>query len=373
MSKELLEVIIPLLIGPPIGILTIRFFFKGSILFRITAYWVITLSILDALANLNSSYPETFPTYLVIGIGLPIFIYFFWRTAKEVRRPLDDSIKALQELAQGNLNVKVNEEYIGQKNELGILTESIQRLANKFKEVIESITLAADEIESTGHQLSSSSVQLSNAANEQASSLEEISSTMQQIVSSIQMNADNSKQTEKIAITTNKSIQEGNESTNIALDSMKEIAEKITIINDIAFQTNLLALNAAVEAARAGEQGKGFAVVAAEVRRLAERSRNAANEIIAVSQKGAEISEKAREVMNTNLPEIKRTSDLIQEISAATIEQKSGSEQVNEAVQQLNSVTQQNAASAEELASSAEELTSKSKTLTDLISFFKIE
>jgi methyl-accepting chemotaxis protein len=163
MSKELLEVIVPLLIGPPLGILTIRYFFKGSILFKITVYWVITLSILDALANLNSSFPEIFPTYLVILIGLPIFIYFFYRTAKEVRRPLDDSIKALKQLAEGNLNVKISKLYLGQKNELGVITESIQTLALKFKDVIENISNAADEIESTGQQLSSSSLQLSNA------------------------------------------------------------------------------------------------------------------------------------------------------------------------------------------------------------------
>lgn len=154
---------------------------------------------------------------------------------------------------------------------------------------------------------------------------------------------------------------------------MKKIAKKITIINDIAFQTNLLALNAAVEAARAGEHGKGFAVVATEVKKLAERSRNAANEIMEVIYKGSDISEKARKLMNKYLPEMQKTSQLIQEITAASLEQKSGSEQVNESVQQLNNITQENASSAEEVASSAEELTAKSKALNDLISFFKLK
>ena len=372
MSKELFHAIVPLMFGLPLGILSIRYFFKGSILLKITAYWVVTLTVVDVLANLNGLYPEIFSNLLNIPIGLGVILYSFNRTAKEVRKPLDESIAALQKLAQGDLNIEVNKELINKNNELGRLTKSIDGLSKKLKEVIEGITVASNEIEGAGQQLSSNSLQLSHAANEQASSLEEISATMEEIVSSIQQNADNSKLTESIAINTNKGLEESAVSTNIALDAMNEIAEKITIINEIAFQTNLLALNAAVEAARAGDQGKGFAVVAAEVKRLAERSRNSASEIIEVSQKGAQVSEQARELMNKNLPEVKRTSELIQEISAASIEQRTGSMQVNESVQQLNSITQSNASSAEELASSAEELTAKSKNLTDLISFFKL-
>lgn len=373
MSKELLEIIGPLLVGPPLGILAIRYFFKGSVLFKISAYWIISLSILDALANMSSSFPELFPTYIIIPIGIPIFIYLFYRAAQEVRKPLDKSIASLNELANGNLNVKIDDKFLNRNDDLGFLSRSVKSLSDKLREVIVSITDSANEINSTGEQLSSNSLQLSQSSNEQASSLEEISSTMEQIVSSIQQNAENSKQTETIALKTNHSLEEGTKSTNIALDSMKEIADKITIINDIAFQTNLLALNAAVEAARAGEQGKGFAVVAAEVRRLAERSKIAANEIIDVSQKGASISESARELMNSNLSEIKKTSELIQEITASSMEQKTGSFQVNESVQQLNQITQQNAASSEELASTAEQLTAKSNYLLDLISFFKME
>ncbi|MEA2107121.1 MAG: methyl-accepting chemotaxis protein [Bacteroidota bacterium] len=372
MSKELIIAALPLIFGIPAAILAIRYFFKGSILFKITIYWVITVLTIDVLANLNCLYPNIFSKFIVIGFGIPFVLYFFYRVTQELRKPLDKSITLLERLTEGNLNIEIDKKLLNKNDELGRITRSIQKLSSKLKEVIQGISDAAVEIESSGEQLNSSSLQLSNSTNQQASSLEEISSTMEEIVSSIQQNADNSKQTEGIAINTNKSLEEGTNSTNIALDSMKEIAEKITIINDIAFQTNLLALNAAIEAARAGEHGKGFAVVATEVKQLAERSRNAANEIMDVIYKGSDVSEKARELMNKNLPEMQKTSQLIQEITAASLEQKSGSEQVNESVQQLNNITQENASSAEEVASSAEELTAKSKALNDLISFFKL-
>jgi methyl-accepting chemotaxis protein len=373
MKIELIQLLLSLVAGIVIATVTIRYFFRKSIMNYISAYWLASLIIMMLSVNLKYIMPEYFPPALsfVISVGAAALCLYLVKV--RIKKPLESSITALAELSQGDLNVKVDSSYENRADELGTLSKGTRELAERLKHVIGGISQASEEIENTGEQLSSSSISLSQAVNHQAASLEEISATMEQIVSSIQQNAENSDQTENIVIRTSQSIEEGNKSTDIALDIMKEVAEKITVINEIAFQTNLLALNAAVEAARAGEHGKGFAVVAAEVRRLAERSKIAANEIISLAKKGAEVSEKARELMHKNLPEIQKTAHLIQEITASSLEQRSGSMQVNESVQLLNSVTQENAASSEELASNAEELTARSKHLRDLISFFNVE
>jgi methyl-accepting chemotaxis protein len=221
-------------------------------------------------------------------------------------------------------------------------------------------------------QVSSASQQLSQGANEQASSVEEISSTMEEISANIEQNSENSSQTDKISRAAETGISEVNERSQKAVEANKQIAEKINIINEIAFQTNILALNAAVEAARAGEHGKGFAVVAAEVRKLAERSKVAAEEIVVLTQEGLKITEEAGTKLAEMLPEVEKTTRLVQEIAASSIEQNNGAGQVNNAIQQLNTVTQQNAASSEEMATSAEELASQAEQLKETVSFFRL-
>lgn len=220
--------------------------------------------------------------------------------------------------------------------------------------------------------MSSTSQQISQGANEQAASFEEVSSSMEQMAVNFEQNNENANGTEKIALKAAIEIKGGSESTNIAVSSMKNIAEKTDIISDIAFQTNILALNAAVEAARAGAHGKGFAVVAAEVRKLAERSKIAAEEIDILSNNGLEVAEKAGNKLNVIVPEIEKTAQLVQEIAAAGSEQANATEHVNCAMQRLNSVTQQNAAASEEMATSAEELSTQAEHLKQMINFFKL-
>jgi len=373
MNKGILELIVIMLIALPVGILTIRYFFKNSILFLMGALIISWGILIDVMVNLKYIYPEIFPAYITTPVVIIVGVWVIYLIAKKVRYPLDKAIDDIQRISEGDLTVQVNPEFVKHDDELGRLSKSVGNLSDKLREVIDGISQAAGELESSASQLSMSATSLSEVTSEQASSLEEISSAMEEILASIQQNSENAIQTERIASSTSKKLEEGVESTNVALDSMNEIAQKIGIINDIAFQTNLLALNAAVEAARAGEHGKGFAVVAAEVRRLAERSRQAANEIIAVSQRGAEISGKAKDIMNQNVHEIIRTTDLIREITAATHEQRTGTEQVNTSVQELNNTTQQNASLSEEVAASAEELNARAKALTDLIGYFQIK
>ena len=301
---------------------------------------------------------------IIVAIVLTLVI------SRLLLNPIKSAVGFAKEIAAGNLMVNVS---CSTNDEMGQLCDALSDMAGRLRIIVQEIIEGADNITSASMEMSSTSQTVSQGASEQASSTEEISASMEQMTANIQQNTDNSKQTEAIATKAVVSIKEGTESTNVAVNSMKEIAEKIKIINDIAFQTNILALNAAVEAARAGEHGKGFAVVAAEVRKLAERSKIAADEINVLSNSGVQVSEKAGRQLAVLVPEIEKTSNLIREISASSNEQNSGAEQINNAIQQLSQVTQQNAAASEELASSSEELASQAEQLKDLISYFQVD
>ncbi len=301
---------------------------------------------------------------VAIGIGFGFFI------SRLISKPLIKGVDFAKAVAKGDLTQKVD---INQKDEMGELAEALNDMVDHIKDVIENVKTAADNVTAGSQQLSSNSEQMSQGATEQAAAAEEASSSMEQMTANIKQNADNSQQTEKIALKSSEDAKEGGKSVAETVKAMKEIAGKISIIEEIARQTNLLALNAAIEAARAGEHGKGFAVVASEVRKLAERSQTAAAEISKLSSSSVQVAEKAGEMLTNIVPDIQRTAELVQEITAASNEQNSGAEQINNAIQQLNQVIQQNASASEEMSSTAEELAGQAEQLQNSIEFFKLE
>ena len=301
---------------------------------------------------------------VVLGLLVAVAI------TRAITRPVSKGVAFARSVAEGDLTRRLD---VDQKDEIGQLANALNTMVDKLKDVVANVQTAADNVASGSQELSASSEEMSQGSTEQAAAAEEASSSMEQMAANIRQNADNALQTEKIAIKSAQDAQEGGKAVTETVGAMKQIAEKINIIEEIARQTNLLALNAAIEAARAGEHGKGFAVVAAEVRKLAERSQNAAGEIGELSGRSVDIAEKAGEMLARMVPDIQRTAELVQEISAASKEQDTGAEQVNQAIQQLDQVIQQNASASEEMASTSEELSSQAEQLQDTIAFFKVD
>ncbi len=278
---------------------------------------------------------------------------------------MNEITMAAEDISNGNLTVDLRERSAKDK-----LMQALSAMVSGLTRTVSDIRSIAGEVAAASQSISTASVQVSKGASSQAAAAEEASSSMEEMVSNIKQNADNAQQTDKIANKSARDAQESGKSVLEAVAAMKEIANKISIIEEIARQTNLLALNAAIEAARAGEHGKGFAVVAAEVRKLAERSQKAAGEINQLSATTLKVSEKSGEMLEKLVPDIQRTAELVQEISAASKEQDTGAEQINKALQQLEQVIQQNASAAEEMASTTEELTGQSDQLVSALSFF---
>jgi methyl-accepting chemotaxis protein len=272
-----------------------------------------------------------------------------------------------EKISKGDLRVDVT--ILSDKDVLG---QSLDGMVKSLRTVVADVKNTADNVATGSQQLSSSAEQLSTGTSEQAVSAEEASTSIEEISITIKQNADNALQTGIIAQTSSRDALESGKAVSDAVIAMKAIASKISIIEEIARQTNLLALNAAIEAARAGEHGKGFAVVALEVRKLAERSQEAAAEISQLSVSSVEVAEKAGQMLGKLVPDIQKTAALVQEISSASSEQGAGVEQINSAIQQLNRVIQDNAGSAEEMASTAEELSSQAEQLQGTMEFFKV-
>jgi len=303
-------------------------------------------------------------TVILFVIGM--FVLSRW----VITRPLERLSKTLGEVAAGDLTARVAD--IDKKDEIGDLGRAVNKMIADLRSLIENIRETAMKAITSSEKISVCAAQMSQGTTQQAASAEEASASVEEMNATIRQNADNAQQTEKIALKSAADARESGRAVTEAVGAMKNIAEKISIIEEIARQTNLLALNAAIEAARAGEHGRGFAVVAAEVRKLAERSQAAAGEIGHLSTSSVEVAERAGQALEKLVPDIQKTSELVQEITSASKEQAGGADQINSAIQQLNQVTQRNASAAEEMDSTADELSNQAEQLQHTIAFFKM-
>jgi methyl-accepting chemotaxis protein len=355
----------------PLALLFISLLFRKSILFKVTFTWVLSLIFVSTNARIATGRPDIYPYYISLIVAILFMMGVAFYAYYVIRVPLKKTIDDLAKVSKGDLTVNVEDSMLKRKDEMGEISQSINLLIHNFDRIIGGVQKSFVNISTMGANIKNASSNVAQSAAMQAGTLEEISTSMEELLETISNNSENARETGDITNETNMMVRLGNDSVMKALNYLNEIAERIKIINDIAYQTNILSINAGVEAARAGEAGRGFAVVAKEVRHLSDQSREAAVQIENVSRESSFTSADAIEALKEILPNMEKTTLLVQKIVAATAEQNAGVSQISNAIQDMNLATQHNATDAEEMAQSAVILSDESDHLSELISFFK--
>jgi len=325
----------------------------------------------EVLVPMVTEIARTTTTTLVIFSLVSIFVSVFVTLviSRGITKPLQEVVDVVENVSAGDLTKSIN---ANRGDEIGRLLGSMAKMTGKLNEMIGEVRMGAGSVSTAAAQVASSASIVSQGTSEQAAAVEQVTSSMEEMSASINQNAENSRKMEQTARKGAQDAGQSGQAVQEAVSAMKLIAEKIAVIEEIAYQTNMLALNAAIEAARAGEHGRGFAVVAGEVRNLAERCRTAAQEIGGLATANVQIAERSGGLLSELVPAIQKTADLVQEVAATSREQAAGVSQINGAMNQVGLVTQRNAAGAEQLSSTAEELASQAEALQEMISFFRV-
>jgi methyl-accepting chemotaxis protein len=336
--------------------------------------WNYTSNMRNAIQTAITDMEQSIQRYysLIAIILIVIGSLFTYTILRAIKSGVRDNYTIINAVAKGELNFEINEKILSRSDEFGELSCMLAEMTQRLRSMIKSIAGSASEVNNSSSNVHISSEEISNGANTQASALEEISSSMEEMVANILQNSYHAEKAQNMAEALSNRIVEVNRESKNSINSINEIISKISIINDIAFQTNLLALNASVEAARAGDAGRGFAVVASEVKKLAEKSKIAADEIQIISRKSMKVTEESSKLLSELIPEIEATTILVQNIATASMEQKQGSEQINSAIQHLNQITQQYVITSINLAENSAAMENMSNQLSKQIGSFEV-
>lgn len=371
MEKFIISSLILIGSAIPIAFILIKGFFRNSLFGKIAAIWVFTV-ILSAINWTARTEFEFWTRAFSTPMTTIILFAGIYTGYRMLRDPMKAMMGDLKKISKGDINIEITTKYDKRKDEIGSLARSINLISLNLHEILGNIKTDTKGLMDVSNELSSIIAQMTDNTATQASSIEEISSSMSEIASIVRMNAQNSQKTNETTLKTIEAIKEGNKSSEESINAMKNVTEKVKIINDIAFQTNILALNAAVEASHAGDAGKGFAVVANEVKKLAERSNLAAQEIEEVTGTVYKVSEAAGNKLSNIIVDSNKTSDLIKEIASASADQNTNVQQINDSIQVLNKMIQRNTAEAEKINEKAAYVLNSAKKLNDEVSVFKL-